>query len=196
MQATNTISDVFRPADRTCGLLYDAIIILCGSFVVALSAQVKFYLPFSPVPVTAQTFAVLVLGIALGSRRGAMTMVAYLAEGAFGLPVFTNAIGVAALFGPTGGYLVGFVVAAYLVGRLAEMGWDRRIITTIVAMIIGDAVLLAFGFVWLSILTDVKTALFTGFYPFVIGDVLKVMIAAAVLPAVWKLLGHFNLLRD
>jgi biotin transport system substrate-specific component len=190
MQMTNTIAGVFRPADKVRGIAYDLLIIICGSLLVGISAQIKVYLPFSPVPVTGQTFVVLMLGALFGSYRGGLTMLTYLVEGVLGLPVFTGITGVAALFGPTGGYLVGFVVAAYLVGRLAELGWDRHVTTTVAAMLIGDAVLLAFGFVWLTLLlADVRTAFIAGVVPFIAGDVLKIAIAAAVLPAGWKLLG-------
>jgi biotin transport system substrate-specific component len=185
----STIADVYKPDQKVRGLIYDAIIVVCGSLLVAFSAQLKFYLPLSPVPVTAQTFVVLVLGILLGSRRGVLTMLAYLAEGAFGLPVFAGGIGLAAILGPTGGYLLGFIVSAYVIGLLAEMGWDRKIVTTIAAMIIADAILLTFGFAWLAILTNVKTAFITGIVSFIPGDIFKVMLAAMVLPGLWKLIG-------
>ncbi|MGA2172257.1 MAG: biotin transporter BioY [Sedimentisphaerales bacterium] len=188
MMVKNTVADVFRPNERTLALLYDAIVVIGGSLLVGLSAQIRFYLPFSPVPITGQTFAVLVLGALLGSRRGGLAMLAYLVEGAAGLPVFVGGVGPATLIGPTGGYLVGFVAAAYLIGRLAEMGWDRQVMTTIAAMILGDAVLLTSGFVWLAILTNIKTALIAGLLAFVPGDILKVAIAAAVLPMGWKML--------
>lgn len=188
MQTTNTVADVFRPNERTLALVYDAIVIIGGSLLVGLSAQIRFYLPFSPVPITGQTFAVLMLGALLGSRRGGLAMLAYLVEGALGLPVFVGGVGPATLIGPTAGYLVGFVAAAYLVGKLAEKGWDRRVATTVAAMIAGDAVLLTSGFVWLAILTNIKTALIAGLIPFVPGDILKVALAAAVLPMGWKML--------
>jgi biotin transport system substrate-specific component len=180
---------VFRPNERTSALLYDAIVVLGGSLLVAISAQIRFYLPFSPVPITGQTFAVLVLGALLGSRRGGLAMLAYLVEGALGLPVFAAGVGLPVIFGPTGGYLVGFVAAAYLVGKLAEKGWDRRVVTTVAAMIAGDAVLLVSGFAWLAILTNIKTALIAGLLFFVPGDILKVALAATVLPMGWKVLG-------
>jgi biotin transport system substrate-specific component len=195
MAVKNTVADVFRPNDRALALFYDAIIVICGSLLVGLGAQVRIYLPFSPVPITGQTFVVLILGALLGSNRGGLTMLAYLVEGALELPVFAGGMGPATLLGPTGGYLVGFVPAAYLVGRLAEMGWDRRVATTVAAMLIGDAVLLTLGFVWLAILTNVKTAFVTGFLPFVPGDLLKVALAAAVLPMGWKLLERLKLRR-
>jgi biotin transporter BioY len=187
-----TAVDIFRPDERALAVLYDAIMVIGGSFLVGLSAQVKVYLPFGLVPITAQTFAVLVLGALLGSRRAGLTMLFYLVEGALGLPVFAAGVGLPVLFGPTGGYLVGFVPAAYLVGRLAELGWDRKIITAVAAMIAGDAVLLLFGFAWLATLTNIRTAFVTGLWPFIVGDILKVMLAASALPAGWKLLGYLN----
>lgn len=192
MQPDITIAGVFRPSQKTLGLVYDCLVVVCGSLLVGLSAQVRFYVPFSPVPVTAQTFVVLVLGILLGSKKGALSLVLYLAEGVAGLPVFAGGIGLTALAGPTGGFLVGFIPAAYIVGRLAEMGWDRKIATTIAAMVTGEVVLYAFGVGWLAVLTGIKTALITGLVPFVVGDVLKVIVAAASLPAIWKLLGYLN----
>jgi biotin transport system substrate-specific component len=193
MMVKSTIADVFRPDERALAFLYDAIVVICGSLLVGLSAQIRIYLPFSPVPITAQTFTVLILGALLGSRRGGLTILAYLAEGALGLPVFAGGIGIPVLIGPTGGFLVGFVFAALLVGKLAEMGWDRHVSTTIIAMILGDVVLLSFGFVWLAMLTNIRTAFLAGVCPFIIGDILKVALAAAVLPAGWKLLKLLNI---
>jgi biotin transport system substrate-specific component len=189
MQMTNTIAGVVRPVDKIRGIVFDFLIIICGSLLVGISAKIRVYLPFTPVPVTGQTFVVLMLGALFGSYRGALTMLAYLLEGVLGLPVFTSVTGAAALFGPTGGYLVGFIVAAYIVGRLSEMGWDRRVLTTVAAMLIGDAVLLAFGFVWLTLLlADVKTAFIAGVVVFLPGDILKITLAAAILPVSWKLM--------
>ena len=110
-----------------------------------------------------------------------------------GLPVFTGITGAAALFGPTGGYLVGFVVAAYVVGLLAEMGWDKRVWTAVAAMLIGDAVILTFGFIWLTLLlVDMKTAFIAGVVAFVPGDILKIALAAAILPVGWKLMNRLG----
>jgi biotin transporter BioY len=188
----NTVVDVFRPDEKISAALYDVIIIICGSLIVGLSAQIKVYFPFSPVPITGQTFAVLMLAALLGSRRGVLAMLAYLIEGALGLPVFAGGIGPATLIGPTGGYLFGFIAVAYVVGKLAEMGWDRRVITTIAAMLAGEIALYAFGVCWLAIMTDIRTALVIGLYPFIVGDILKVVLAAAVLPAGWKLLDYLK----
>jgi len=186
-------ADIFRPNEKILAAFYDAVIVIGGSLLVGLSAQVRVYLPFGLVPVTGQTFAVLVLGALLGSRRGALSMLFYLLEGVSGLPVFAAGLGFSTILGPTGGYLVGFVPAAYLVGRLAEMGWDRRFITAVAAMIAGDIILLLFGFAWLVTLTNVRTAFLTGLCPFIVGDILKVMLAASALPAGWKLLGYLNM---
>jgi biotin transporter BioY len=189
----NTVVDVFRPDEKVSAVLYDAIVIICGSLILCLSAQVKVHLPISPVPITGQTFAVLMLAAMLGSRRGGLTVIAYLMEGVAGLPVFAGGIGIAVLIGPTGGYLVGFVAVAYVVGKLAEMGWDRRVSTTILAMLAGEIVLYTFGVCWLAIMTNIRTALVIGLYPFIVGDILKIALAAAVLPAGWKLLNYLKI---
>ncbi len=192
MSAVNTLAGVFRPNERISAVIYDVIIVVCASIIVGLSAQIKVFIPFSPVPVTGQTFAVLILGALLGARRGALAMLAYLGEGALGLGVFAAGIGPATIIGPTGGYLAGFVAAAYLVGNLAEKGWDKRVVTTVAAMVLGNIVIHVFGFAWLMILTDVRTALLAGVCPFIVGDILKVLLAAVVLPGAWKLLGRLH----
>ena len=196
MQLTNTVADVFRPKEKSFAVFYDAIVVIFASLLVGLSAQIKVYLPFSPVPITGQTFAVLMLGALLGSRRGVLAMLAYLVEGAVGLPVFAAGIGLQAILGPTGGFLVGFIAAAYTVGKLAEMGCDRRVTTTIAAMLAGEIALYTFGVGWLAMLTGIKAALAVGLYPFIVGDVLKVTLAAAVLPAGWKMLRCLNVPKE
>ncbi len=141
-----TYADLLRPAARWQALLYDLALVLGGSLLVTASARLEVRLPFSPVPITGQTFAVLLLGAALGARRAAATLLAYLAEGAAGAPVFTGgAVGIAHLLGPTGGHLAGFVAAAYLTGTLAARGWDRRPATTLAAMLAGNALIYPFG---------------------------------------------------
>ncbi len=188
MQMTNTMADVFRPCDRARGITFDAIIVICGSLLIGLSSQIKIYLLISPVPITGQTFAVLMIGALLGSRKSALAIIAFLVEGAAGLPVFAGGYGLATFIGPTGGYLVGFIGAAFVVGKLAEKEWDRKILTTIAAMVAGEVVLYAFGVCWLAIMTNIRSALVIGLFPFIVGDILKVALAAAVLPAGWKLL--------
>ncbi len=174
----------------------DISLILLGSLLVAAFAQLSVPLPFSPVPITGQTFAVLLVGMALGSRRGALALAAYLAEGAAGLPVFAlGKSGLSVLLGTDGGYLVGFVIAAWLVGLLAERGFDRTLLATFGAMVLGNAVIYLCGLVWLSKFPFVsgwvgETGLLTlGMTPFLIGDAIKAFLAALLLPAAWKFLG-------
>ena len=184
----STYADILRPSTRQKALAYDAALIVGGSLFIALCSQ--FTIHVGPVPITGQTFAVLLSGMLLGSRRGALSVLAYLAEGIAGLPVFSpgGPIGLARLMGPTGGYLVGFVAAAYIVGRLAEMGWDRKVPPTLAAMLIGNSVIYAFGLPWLALLVGVDKALPLGLYPFIVGDLLKAALATALLPTGWRLL--------
>lgn len=185
----NTVATLLRPSEKIWAGFYDIGLIFAGSFLIALSAKVQFLLPFSPVPITGQTFAVLMIGALLGSRRGSLAVLAYIIQGAAGMPVFAFGGGLAVLFGPTGGYLIGFIPAVYLTGRLAEKGWDRRIGMTILAMILGNAVIYTFGLFWLTCLMGLSVNVLTvGVYPFIIGDLLKIALAAVLLPSGWKLL--------
>jgi biotin transport system substrate-specific component len=169
--------------------LRDLILIASGALFVAILAQVKISLPFTPVPLTGQTFAVLLIAAALGSKRGAASMAFYISLGAFGLPVFAGgASGVAYLSGATLGYLIGFVLAAYVIGLFAERGLERSIRTSIIPFFVGTIIIYACGVSWLTILLgSFSKALAAGFIPFVIGDVLKLAAATLALPAAWKL---------
>ncbi|MFP4055059.1 MAG: biotin transporter BioY, partial [Phycisphaerae bacterium] len=172
-----TVADLARPSDRTRAIAYDVAAVLAGSLLMALCAQIAFRLPFAPlVPVTMQTFGVLVLGMLLGPARGTAAVVAYLAEGLIGLPVFAQgALGAAYMAGPTGGYLVAFVPAVWLVGTLARRGWDRSVARTLLAMALGTAVIFAGGWAWLVCLTGSATVAFAGgVVPFLPGAVVKV----------------------
>ena len=137
-----------------------------------------------------QTFAVLVIGITYGSRLGAATVVLYLAEGAAGLPVFAGGGGIAYLAGPTAGYLFDFVIAAALVGRLAEYGWDRKVSTTAIAMLLGNLAIYMPGLLWLGTVVGYGKVFAVGMLPFLPGDAFKLALAAAILPAVWRLVGQ------
>lgn len=164
-------------------------LVVMGSMVVGLLAQVSFPLPFTPVPVTGQTLGVLLVGGALGGWLGGATLLLYLAEGVVGLPVFApHASGM--VFGPTGGYLVGFIVMAAVVGWLAERGWDRSLPRSIVAMIIGELVLYAIAVPWLGFYVGFAHVIALGFLPFVVGDGLKLLIAGAMFPSAWLLVGN------
>lgn len=171
--------------------LRQAILIVGFSLLNALAAQAEVRLPFTPIPITGQTFAVLLTGLLLGGRLGALALIAYVAEGLVGLPFFAGGkSGLPYALGPTGGYLVGFIAAAYVVGRLAERGWDRRIWTTILAMVIGNLVIYAFGLSWLVRFVGPERVLALGVIPFLAGDAVKVLLAAVALPGGWKLLGR------
>ena len=173
-------------------LVADAVLIVAGSLLVAGLAQLSLRLPFTPVPVTGQTLAVLVVGASLGPVRGGSALLLYLAEGAAGLPVFAEGSGGLQLLllpSVTGGYLWGFVLAAVLVGALAERRWDRRLSSAIGAMLLGEIAIFACGVVWLSASLAVPgaRALELGLYPFVLGELAKLLVAAGILPAAWKL---------
>ncbi len=178
-----------RALPRTSSWLRDLGLILAGSLFMAILAQISIPLPFSPVPITGQTFAVLLVGAALGSRRGLASMALYILEGALGLPFFAGGSGgVHVLIGATAGYLAGFLAAAYLTGWLAEHGWDRRFRSSILIFIGGSLIIYIFGVAWLAIvLGSLQKAILAGLLPFLIGDALKLLGAALALPAAWRL---------
>lgn len=181
---------VLWPAEgRKAELLRSAVLALLGSL--ALWASAKIQVPFWPVPMTMQTYVVLVIGAACGWRLGVTTVLLYLAEGAMGLPVFAGTpergIGLAYMAGPTAGYLLGFVVAAACIGWLAERGWDRSLPRMLVAMTLGHLLLLGCGFAWLALLMGVSKAYAVGLAPFWAATVLKTGLAGATLPLAWRL---------
>jgi biotin transport system substrate-specific component len=167
-----------------------ALLAIAGSLLIAVCAHIK--VPMWPVPVTMQTFAVLLIGFVYGSRLGAATVALYLAEGAMGLPVFTAGGGIAHFAGPTAGYLAGFLVAAALTGRLAEAGWSRSVPLTLLGMVLGSAVITVVGFAWLAVLFGAEKAFSVGVMPFLVGDAVKAALAAALLPLSWKGLSRLS----
>lgn len=173
-------------------LAVDAALVVLGSLVMAALAQIDVHLtPY--VPFTGQTFGVLLIGAAFGSVRGGLSMLLYVGWGTIGLPFFAGgASGVPTLSFPTGGYLWGFVVAAVVVGFLAERGWDRSLGSAVGAMFLADAVVFLFGVPWLaaSLGLSAEEALSVGLYPFIIGDAIKILLAAGLLPAAWRLVGR------
>jgi biotin transport system substrate-specific component len=185
-KAETLVGAVAAPLDWT----RSALLVVGFSLLTAAAAQVVVPLPFTPVPLTGQTFAVLLTGALLGPRLGALAMLAYLAEGAAGLPFFRGgAGGVAHFSGATAGYLLAFPAAAYVTGALAERGWDRRYLSAAAAMALGSLVILACGWAWLALLFKGGAEAFRlGVAPFLPGDVLKIALAAAVLPSGWALL--------
>ena len=159
------------------------------SLLTALSAQIV--IPIGPVPITGQTFAVLLTGALLGSRLGAITMIVYLLEGAVGLPFFSGGHGgILHLMGPTGGYLVAFPAGAYITGAFAEHGWDRKFLTAAAAMAIGSIVIMLSGWLWFSLVMKTSPAitLFATVLKFIPGYIIKISLTAAVLPSGSKLL--------
>lgn len=176
-----------KTADQNLTLMHRIALVIAGSALIALSAHIK--VPFFPVPVTMQTMVILLIGMTYGSRLGALTVLAYLAEGAMGLPVFAGGAGLAYMAGPTGGYLFGFLISAFVLGNLAERGWGKTWQTTAAAMVIGNLVIYTFGVIWLSnVIGSFDKGLQFGLLPFIYGDILKIVIAMAALPFAWKAL--------
>ncbi len=186
-----TYADVCRPSTTTTRWAYEVILVLTGTILLALSAKVQ--IPMWPVPVTAQTFAVLLVGALFGAKRGTATVLVYISEGAIGLPVFAGPVaGLAYMSGPTGGYLIGFIAAAWIVGRLAERGWDRRFVTTVAAMALGTAAIFVCGMGRLAALGGPIYAVVEGLVPFIPGAIVKIVLAAALLPSGWKVLAKLQ----
>jgi biotin transport system substrate-specific component len=176
-------------------LLTDAFLVVGGAGFVALAAQVSIALPFTPVPITGQTFAVVLVGASLGALLGLASLGLYLFVGALGAPVYADqAHGWDVLTGPTGGYIVGFLLAAVLTGFLAQQRWDRRFPSAVAAMLSGNVVIYAVGLPWLAAKIDagLEDTLEAGLYPFVVGDLLKLYLAGALLPAAWRLVAHLK----
>jgi len=170
--------------------------VIAGAALTAGAAQLV--IPMWPVPITGQTFAVLLVGTTLGALRGALSMVLYIALGALGMPIFTEgSAGWQVIAGPTGGYLVGFVLAAVLTGWLAQRSWDRKIVGAGVAFLAGTVVIYAVGLPWLAVAlgqlgypNDLGATLQAGLLPFVPGDILKAIAAGVLLPVTWKLVSR------
>lgn len=185
--ASSTAVSVLWPASQTISVGF-ILLALLGTAILALSAKVQ--VPFWPVPMTMQTLAVLVIGVAFGWRLGGATVALYLAEGACGLPVFAGTpekgIGLAYMAGPTGGYLAGFLAAAVVAGWLAERGWDRTFARAVVINLLGNALVLAMGAAWLAGTVGIADAVRLGLQPFLLATVLKVGLGAAGMPLVWR----------
>jgi len=176
-------------------VLTDTLLVAGGAVFIALVAQVAFYLPFTPVPVTGLTFGVLVTGAAMGSVRGLLATLLYVLIGVAGAPVYADgSYGVDVLLGVTGGYLVGSMLAAGLTGYLAEKAWDRKVISAVPAMLLGELVIFVVGVGWLMVVLGVGIGegLKLGFVPFIIGEVVKLVAAGLLLPGAWKLVDRIK----
>ena len=187
-----TLFDTISARRGSNTLLWNLLLVMAGSLLLTISAKVQ--VPFYPVPLSMQTFVAIGLGLALGPVRGTAAVVFYLMQGAAGIPVFAGTpqqgIGMAYMMGPTGGYLLGFVLAAFVAGLFARIGFDRNPVTAMVAALVAGAVIYLPGLAWLGLFTGYgETLLAAGLYPFVLGDVAKALLAALVFPAVWKWVG-------
>jgi len=196
-QTDNTLIGTLWPSSADSNtlsntLIRNTVLALVGTLFLTLAAKIQ--VPLWPVPMTFGTLAVLMLGMAYGWRLAGATLMLYMAEGAIGLPVFAGTpekgIGLAYMMGGTGGYLIGYVLAAMTVGWLAEKGWDRTILGTVLAMLIGNAIIYVPGVVWLGALLGWdKPILEWGFTPFILGDVIKLGLAMFLMPMAWHFLG-------
>lgn len=181
------VGETASPRLRHIGL------IVAGALLIFLTARISVALPGNPVPFTMQNFGILVVGGALGLRRGSVAAIVYVLLGVVGLPFFAEGRGgLQVIWGATGGYLIGFIVAAALVGRLAELGWDRRLGGAIGATALGTLVIYAIGVPWLAVAVGLSAgdAVATGLVPFLLGDLLKLLAAAVVFPAAWWVVGR------
>ena len=187
-------------AARGSRTLQEVLLVLVGTAV--LYASAKIFVPFYPIPMTLQTLAVMAIAAAYGTRLGTLTVLAYLAEGAVGIPVFTYTppalAGLGYFLGPTGGFLAGFVLLALIVGYAADRGWDRSVVRLFAAMLVADVVVFALGFAWFAWFAHLSSggmgagapiAWAKGIAPFILGDVLKIALAAMLIPAVRGVVG-------
>ncbi len=191
-----TIADYLVPVrigERVSPVLRNIVFVIAGALLIYLTSRVSIPIPDSPVPFTLQNFGVLVVGGGLGMRRGGLAGLLYVALGAVGLPFFAESRGgVDVILGTNGGYLAGFIVAAALVGRLAELGWDRRIGGAVGATLLGTLVIYGLGVPWLAHVAHLSPAdaIAKGLEPFVVFDTIKLLAAAAVFPVAWWVVGR------
>ena len=197
MDGSTLLATFARRADLAAPIRIAGVLFVTA--LTAAAAQVSIPLPFTPVPFTLQPMIVLLGGAALGARLGMASQVLYLLAGLAGLPVFAASAvlppGLGRLLGPTGGYLLSYPIAAFAAGWLAERTFDRRYLTSLVAMTCGLAIIFACGVLWLAVFArpvavGLQAALRTGLYPFLPADIIKVALASAILPATWKLIGR------
>lgn len=191
---TNSVlSSVVAPREGSARLAKEAVLVVAGILFLAIAAKIK--VPMFPVPMTMGTFAVLTMGAAYGARLGLVTVIGYLLVGALGFDVFAGssaqAYGLSYMMGSTGGYLVGYVLAVLALGTLAQMGWDRSAPKMAGAMVLGNALIYVPGLIWLGLIYGFdKPILAWGLTPFLLGDAVKLALAAVILPAAWKLVAR------
>jgi len=191
-----TIADFLVPirlGERVNARVRDVSLVVAGALLIYLTARIAFLVPGSPVPITGQTFGVLLVGGALGFRRGLIGVGLYVLLGVIGLPFFAEGKGgLSVIWGATGGYLIGFAIAGALVGRLAELGWDRKIGGALGAMFLGNLVIYVIGLPWLGVVTssNPEETIALGLTPFLLGDALKLVLAAVLFPVAWWVVGR------
>jgi len=174
-------TDILLNQKSVSNRVINVILILGTSWLIAISAQISIYLPFSPVPITGQTLIILLAGLVLGKNRGTAAVAIYLLQGASGLPFFAGGkSGLATLFGPTGGYLFGFLAAVYIVGMLSELRFKQSLFQAATALVIGNTIIYIFGLVWLARFIGESQALQLGLYPFLAGDLLKISLGVVL----------------
>ncbi len=191
---TPVLTDLLGAREGAALRLRQAVLVVLGVAALAIAAKIKVPMWPSPVPITLGTFAVLTIGAAYGARLGLVTILAYMAIGALGFDVFANSSaensGLAYMLGGTGGYLVGFVLATGFLGFAARRGWDRSVVKMALAMLVGNALIYVPGLLWLhQFTTGWAQTLQWGFTPYLIGDAIKLALAALLFPAIWKLVG-------
>ncbi|RWI22021.1 biotin transporter BioY [Mesorhizobium sp.] len=188
--ATTPLVSLALPEKGAARLATQLLLAIVGTLLLTLSAKTRVLL--GPVDISMQTLAVFLIAAAFGMRLGVATLLLYMAEGAIGLPVFQGTpekgIGIAYMLGSTGGYLFGFVVMAAIVGWAADRGWDRHPVKLFNAMLVAEIVMMAMGFAWLALLIGPEKSWQFGVVPFIVGDLIKVGLAASLVPAVWSLL--------
>ena len=186
-------SDILFTPKSVPNRVVNTILILGTSWLIAISAQISINLPFSPVPITGQTLVILMTGLILGKNRGVAAVIAYLVQGASGLPFFAGGkSGLATLLGPTGGYLFGFLAAVYIVGMLSELRHKRSIFQAATALVIGNVTIYIFGLFWLARFVGEAQALQLGLYPFLVGDLLKIALGVVLVGGSSVLLARFK----
>jgi len=190
-------TDILHPQNPVQSRYANIVLVLGTSWLIALSAQITFQIPFSPVPVTGQTLVVLLCGLILGKNLAAAAVGTYLLQGAAGLPFFAGGkSGIATLLGPTGGYLFGFLAAAYIVGMLSELRYRRSPLQAATTLLLGNIVIYLFGLTWLVRFTGEAQALQLGLYPFLVGDAVKLVLAIVIISGGSWLTDRFQLVRE
>lgn len=170
-----TFTDTLKPRDKSLGIAFDFLLVLAGSFLIALSAQLAIPLPFTPIPVSMQSFAILMVGGLVGAKKGFAAVLTYIAQGCLGLPVFAGGVaGFANLIGPRGGYLLGFLAAAFVIGFIIQKMGKKSVFKLFTSFLIADLTILVLGGLWLSLFVGATHAFSLGIAPFLLGELTKV----------------------